>query len=164
MAFHIVQGSIGTECVDGMNAVMVNEVPGNMRAGGYRTAVYVDVKADNGQRVAIEDVFTGKAGGVLAGFGALTDEWLGVKSAAIEVSAKNAFVKIPSVLDIAYEPMKGIGGKNAALIGTGQRIALGKRLNVARSTVSRYVDYDIDWDSAGCNVFWGRFSHSNAAR
>lgn len=163
MAFNVLDGTYGDTRLTGLSAVMVNDVPGNMRAGGYRTAIYVDSRGDVAQRNAIELIFSGKAGGVWGGFASLTVQWLGIRHVPIEVSSRKATVRIPDVLDVTYEPMKGFGGKTSALIGTGQRIALGKRLNVGKSTVSRFNDYGISWDNTGCNVFWGRFSHSSTS-
>jgi hypothetical protein len=161
MAFHIVRGTYGSTALDGLNAIMVNEVPGNMRAGGYRTAVYVDERGDADQGAAIEAIFTGKAGGAFEGFDAFTVEWLGVKTTSIEVSTRRAMVLIPDVVEVAYEPIRGFGGRIAALVDTGQRIAMGKKLKVGQSSVSRFDDYGLHWDSSGSNVFWGRYSHSH---
>src|SRR5688572_20444015 len=103
MAFHIVDGRCGDVSLEGLNAVMVNAVPGNMRAGGYRTAVYLDARSSPEQRSLLERIFTGNAGGVWAGFAVLTVEWLGVKTADIEISRKKAMVSIPELLEIRYE-------------------------------------------------------------
>ena len=161
MAFHIVRGTYGSTPLSGLNVVSVHEVPGNMRAGGYRSAVYIDERGDADQRAAIETIFTGKAGGVYEGFDALTVEWLGVKPTSIDVSTRRAMVSIPDVVEIAYEPIRGFGGRIAALVDTGQRIALGKKVKVGRSTVSRFNDHGLHWDNSGGNVFWGRYSHSH---
>lgn len=161
MAFHVIDGAHDSTPLGGLNAVMVNDVPGNMRGGGYRTAVYVDEQGDRSQRAALESLFTGKSGGVFAGFAALTVEWLGVKHSPIQISVRQSVISIPNILSVSYAPMKGIGGKNAALVNTSQRIALGKKLNVGTSTNSHFTDYGIDWNNTGANVFWGTFSHSS---
>ena len=159
-SFHIVKGSYGSTDLRGLNVVSVHEVPGNMRAGGYRSATYVDERGDADQRTALEAIFTGQAGGVFEGFDALTVEWLGVKPAAVDVSTRRATVSIGGIAELTYEPVIGTGGGIAALVNTRQRIAMGKKLKVGQSKVSRFDDHDLHWDNAGSNVFWGRYSHT----
>lgn len=161
MGFHIVRGSYGPVPLEGQSAVMIVDVPGNMRAGGYRTGIYVEERGDAAQREAVEAIFTGKAGGVFEGLAALTMEWLGVKHVPIEMSTRRSVLSVPEVLDVAYTPFKGIGGRTAALVDTGQRIALGKKLKVGQATVSRVHDFGLDWDNEGGSVFFGRYSHSD---
>ena len=48
MGFHIVRGSYGPVPLEGQSAVMIVDVPGNMRAGGYRTGIYVEERGDAG--------------------------------------------------------------------------------------------------------------------
>ena len=161
MGFHIVRGTYGSVPLKGRTAVMIVDVPGNMRAGGYRTGIYVDEGGDAAQREAVEAIFTGNAGGVFESLAALTDEWLGVKHVPIEMSTRRSVLAVPQALDIAYEPYIGIGGRTAGLVNTGQRIAMGKKLKVGYATVSRITDFGFDWDNEGGSVFFGRYSHSD---
>ena len=161
MGFHIVRGTYGSVPLKGRTAVMIVDVPGNMRAGGYRTGIYIDEGGDAAQRAAVEAIFTGKAGGVFESLAALTDEWLGVKHVPIEMSTRRSVLAVPQALDIAYEPYIGIGGRTAGLVNTGQRIAMGKKLKVGYATVSRITDFGFDWDNEGGSVFFGRYSHSD---
>lgn len=161
MGFHIVRGTYGSVPLKGRTAVMIVDVPGNMRAGGYRTGIYIDDGGDTAQRAAVEAIFTGKSGGVFESLAALTDEWLGVKHVPIEMSTRRSVLAVPQALDIAYEPYIGIGGRTAGLVNSGQRIAMGKKLKVGYATVSRITDFGFDWDNAGGSVFFGRYAHSD---
>ena len=95
MGFHIVRGTYGSVPLKGRTAVMIVDVPGNMRAGGYRTGIYIDEGGDAAQRAAVEAIFTGKAGGVFESLAALTDEWLGVKHVPIEMSTRRSVLAVP---------------------------------------------------------------------
>ena len=161
MGFHIVRGTFGSVSLKGRTAVMVVDVPGNMRAGGYRTGIYVDDGGDTAQRAAVEAIFTRKVGGVFESLAALTDEWLGVKHVSIEMSTRRSVLAVPQALDIAYEPYIGIGGRTAGLVNSGQRHATGKKLKVGYATVSRITDFGFDWDNEGGRVFFGRYAHSD---
>ena len=160
-AFHIVEGHFGDVPMKGLNVVSVHDVPGNMRAGGYRSATYIDERGDTAQRDALTSIFTGQAGGAFEGFDALTVEWLGVKATKVVVSTRSAKVSIPDICDVSYEPILGVGDKIAAIMNTRQRMAQGGKLKVGQTTISRFDDHDLHWDSTGGNAFWGRYTHTN---
>ncbi len=160
-AFHIVKGHYGSTSLNGLNAVSAHDVPGNMRAGGYRSATYLDQRGDADQRAAMRAIFTGQAGGAFEGFDALTVERLGVKETRVVVSTRRARVEIADIAEVAYEPTPGFGDRIAAIVDTRQRMAQGKRLKVGQTTVSRFDDHGMQWDSSGNNAFWGRFTHTN---
>ena len=147
-----------------LNAILVAEVPGNMRAGGYRTGVLVDERGDAEQQAAMKAIFSGKAGGVFEGIDALTIEWLGVDAAPVKFSTRTAKASIPGVLELAYEPINGFGGRTPELKNTRQRIALGGKLKVGQSSVCRFNNFGLEWDSSGGNVFWGRYTHTHESR
>ena len=164
MGFHIVHGTYGSTSLNGLNAILVAEVPGNMRAGGYRTGVLVDDRGDPDQQAAMKAIFSGKAGGVFEGVDALTVEWLGVDAAPVKFSTRTAKASIPGVLELAYAPINGFGGKTPELKNTRQRIALGGKLKVGQSSVCRFNNFGLEWDSSGGNVFWGRYTHTHESR
>ena len=118
MGFHIVRGTFGSTSLDGLNAILVAKVPGNMRAGGYRTGALVDDRDDAEQQAAMKAIFSGKAGGIFEGVDALTVERLGVVAAPVKFSTRTAKASIPGVLELAYEPINGFGGRTPELKNT----------------------------------------------
>ena len=58
--------------------------PGHMLEVKWKVAPYVDERADQGQQDALTQIFSGQAGGHLAGLAPLIGEVLGVKAAPIE--------------------------------------------------------------------------------
>ena len=161
MAFHIIRGNFGSTPLDGLNAILVAEVPGSMRAGDYRTGVLVDDRGDQGQQAAMKAIFSGKAGGVFEGIDALTVEWLGVDTAPIKFSTRTQKASIPGILEVDYAPINGFSGKVPELKNTRQRIALGGKLKCGQSSVCRFNNFGLQWDSSGGNVFWGRYTHTH---
>src|SRR5262249_58066456 len=69
LAFHIEKGKYGDVDLSGLNAVQALTTPGVMSAGGGTLAVYVDDRATPEQRAALEEIFTGSAGGPPSPFG-----------------------------------------------------------------------------------------------
>ena len=85
VAWHIEQGRFGQIDLDGLNAVLaVYSPPGRMLEVKWKVALYVDERANQDQRDALTQIFSGQAGGHLAGVAPLIGEVLGVKAVPIE--------------------------------------------------------------------------------
>ena len=61
--FHIDQGSYGGATLDGLNVAMAVRTPGPMAEGNWSVALYLDERADEQQRQALQAIFTGSVGG-----------------------------------------------------------------------------------------------------
>ncbi len=64
-AFHINSGSYGNVTLDGLNVAMIARTPGPMAEGNWSVAMYLDERANEQQRQALEAIFSGSAGGPL---------------------------------------------------------------------------------------------------
>lgn len=62
-AIHFDKGSYGSVPLDGLNVVILYDAPQKMFAGGWAEAFYIEDRADENQREAIEMIFSGRAGG-----------------------------------------------------------------------------------------------------
>ena len=110
-AFHVDQGVYENIRLDGLNAVVIARSPGTMAEGNWAAAVYLDEKADDHQREALQAIFTGAAGGrPLGGLAPLISTVLGIKSAAItyEKRGKRRAVQIPNLMDMGVHPAPGL--------------------------------------------------------
>ncbi len=56
--FHIDDGSFGDVSLDGLNVALVARTPGPMGEGNWQVALYLDDQADDGQRDALQAIFT----------------------------------------------------------------------------------------------------------
>src|SRR5260370_23369487 len=81
--FHIDDGSFGHVSLDGLNVALVARTPGPMGEENWQVAVYLDDQADDGQRDALQAIFTGAAGGVMGNLAPLISEALGVRTDSI---------------------------------------------------------------------------------
>src|SRR2546425_3921030 len=59
LATHIGSGNYGNTDLSGLNAVQALTTPGEMAKGGGTLVVYVDERANDDQRAALEAIFTG---------------------------------------------------------------------------------------------------------
>jgi hypothetical protein len=86
LAWHVRKGNYGDVDLDDMNVVAVGSFEGNIWTGEAKPAMgfFVDERADEGQREAIETIFGGDAGGWPGGFAALIDDVRGIEYAPIE--------------------------------------------------------------------------------
>jgi hypothetical protein len=90
IAWHIDQGRFGQIDLDGLNAVLAVHSPGHMLEVKWKVALYVDERADQSQQHALTQIFSGQAGGPLAGMAPLIGEVLGVKTARLSASKRRS--------------------------------------------------------------------------
>jgi hypothetical protein len=86
LAWHINEGNYGDVKLDDLNVVAVGSFEGNIWAGEAKPKMgfFIDERADDAQREAIQVIFGGDAGGWPGGFAALIDEVLGIEYAPIK--------------------------------------------------------------------------------
>ncbi len=86
LAWHISEGSYGDTRLDDLSVVAIGTFEGNIWAGEAKPKMgfYIDERADDSQRGALQTIFGGEAGGWPAGFAELVDEVLGIEYAPIE--------------------------------------------------------------------------------
>lgn len=88
LIWHIQKGHYGTLTLDGLNVAMLGSFRGNVweKASDFKDAIFMDERADDGQRAALQTVFSGHAGGWPKRFGELVQgEHVGFAFAPIEV-------------------------------------------------------------------------------
>jgi hypothetical protein len=86
LAWHVNEGSYGDVTLDGLNAVAVGSFEGNIWAGEAKPAMgfFIDERADESQREALQAIFGGQAGGWPGTFAELIDDMRGIEFAPIE--------------------------------------------------------------------------------
>lgn len=87
LAWHVREGNYGDVPLNGLNVVAVGSFEGNIWAGeaiNSAMGFFIDERADESQRQALQTVFGGKAGGWPAGFAELIDEVRGIEFAPID--------------------------------------------------------------------------------
>jgi hypothetical protein len=162
LAFHIENGKYGDLDLSGLNAVQALTTPGVMSAGGGTLAVYVDDRANPEQRAALEEIFTGAAGGPPSLFGPMVANLLPTRSAPISFAAegKKRSVTIVNVTAVTVEAITGAGGQ--AVWMENLRHPYSTRLAIARGSSSQYKDHQLSFDNSGRNGHYSCIDWSNA--
>ena len=163
MAFHIDRGGYGNLALDGLNAIVMVYTPGVMADGNWSVALYLDARADDRQRQALQAIFTGAAGGPIAALAPLISKVLGIKAVPITYSSidKKRSVEISGVLHMAvhatpsFLPDKEIWATNAhPFAPDGLAMAVGDQ-------GSTWEDYGMRWDNSGKNGHYAAIKWSN---
>lgn len=160
--FHIDQGSYGSATLNGLNVAMIVRTPGPMAEGNWSVALYLDERADEQQRQALQAIFTGSVGGPLAALAPLISTLLGVKTVPITFhkEGKSRSVKIPSIMHLAVHavpsmnPDEEIWAKNAHFIAPSVALAVGDEK-------STWEDYGMRWDNASKNAHYAPINWSS---
>ncbi len=112
MAWHIDRGTINGTDVSDRTMSLINHIPGNVLAGNWKVALFVDDKASEAQEKAMLDVWTGKAGGPVADLVQLVGEVVAIERATISYELKEGkgTLRIGNIVDAAMEPYRGPTG------------------------------------------------------
>jgi len=160
--FHIDRGGYDATTLDGLNVAMIARTPGPMAQGNWSVALYLDERADEQQRQALQSIFTGAVGGPLATLTPLISTVLGAKTVPITFhkEGKRRSIDIPSVMQMAVRalpslnPDEEIWAKNAHPFASSVSLAVGEEK-------STWADYGMRWDNSGKNGHYAPISWSN---
>ena len=161
LAFHIETGDFNGVSLEGLNFVIAAYTPESMGAGNWTTAIYVDERAADEQRSALERILSGDIGGPMANWMALTTDFRGTKYRAItfEADGDSRRVTIPNVMDFNIEGIREGGTREVMrLENVGHPVS--STLALARGTASTYTDHGMTWDNTGKNAHFADFSWS----
>jgi len=162
LATHIARGSYGSVDLSSLNALQALTTPGEMSKGGGTLAIYVDSRANDAQRAALESIFNGNAGGPPSLMNGMVARRLPAKSAEIKFSSNGTkfTVSIPGITDVTVEGVIGAGGQVVWLENVGHPFS--QRLAAAKATRSRFADHYLDFENSGRNGHFSRISWSNS--
>lgn len=164
IGWHIDKGYHGSINLNGLNVVAIYHAIGNMVKGPkWRTAVYLDERADKAQSEALGKIFSGQAGGFPATVATFIGQVLGVKTTKIDFVAegKKRHLVIPNILELDAESVPGGSPDqeskvtNPAFYGSP-----GFDPVISRSTKYTYHDHKLEWDNSGKNAFHSKFSYA----
>ncbi len=163
LAFHIDQGSYGGVALDGLSAVMTARTPGVMAEGNWTVAVYLDDRADERQRDALQNIFTGAAGGPLGGLAPLISNVLGIKSVPISYrkAGKRRSLEIPSLMHLAVRAVPGLDPDREIVAANAHPFAPQGVVLAVGDEGSIWTDYGMRWDNSGKNGHYAAIRWSN---
>jgi hypothetical protein len=148
--------------LDGFNSMLVIYSPGHILKGGWKVALYVDERGNAQQREALAGIFSGKAGGPLAGLAPLIAEVLGVKPATIGFASdgKRRTFSVANVADVEVVGIDGQGGKPVLIENAPVAAVVGVASVLARSTRATYSDHGLNWVQSDKNGFFSSFTYA----
>lgn len=159
LAYHIREGTYGDVRLDGLSVVAVASFKGNVWAGEAKISLglFIDERADAGQRQALQMVFSGQAGGFMAGFARSIGEVRGIEFVPISfaVAADLAYWraeipgKVAASADALTGPTTPHGARVQLLNPPGSEVGPGQIATWGKTTNNRVDAYGYQWDWAG---------------
>jgi hypothetical protein len=161
VAWHIDKGTHDQVTLDGLNVALAVHSPGHMAQTKWNAAVYVDQRATSEQEALLVKIFGGKAGGHPAALASFIGRILGVKKVPITFTqkGKQLSVEIPSIVELATEPLQGAGGADVQISGHPLCVAPGFAVTVSRSKTLKYSDHGMSWNLTQKNAFFSAFEY-----
>jgi hypothetical protein len=161
LAFHIDEGDFNGVSLENLNFMVAVYTPGVMGAGNWITALYVDERATDAQRHAMDRILSGDLGGPMARFIPLTSDFRGTSYCSIsyQSTGNSRSVSIPGVIDFNVEGIKA-GRRRGVMriVNTGHPV--NSTLALAQGTASTYTDHGMNWDNTGKNGHYAPFDWS----
>jgi hypothetical protein len=155
LAWNVREGSYGDVRLEDLNLVALGGFEGNLWAGeaSARMGMFIDERADERQREALQAIFSGEAGGWPARFAASIGEFRGMEVAPIrfEVADDLAYwsVEIPGRVTGRAEALTGPTtppGKRVQTINPpGSEVGPGQIATWGRSVEARSEGFGFNW-------------------
>jgi len=155
--WHVDTGHFEGTPLDGLNVALALHIPGHALKGNFRVGVYVDQRANTAQRAALDAIFTGKAGGPLAGLRPLISEQLPPKAAQMDLVAegKRRRMVLSGLGEIDETALQGAGG--ADVIVHNAPLAAVPTITIAKSARVSLHDQGFNFDFSDKSGFFSNF-------
>ena len=163
LTWHIDDGQFGEVNLDGFNTALAAYSPGHMLQTKWKVALYVDERANQDQRDALAQIFSGQAGGHLANLGPLIGEVLGVKAVPIEYRSegKRRSMRMGDFAESEIEGLPGQDGGDVTIASHPFAPVPGFPAVVAKSKQMNFIDYGLKWEVSSKNGFFSRFAYQS---
>ena len=149
LVFEIAEGDVDGTDVGGLNVALIADTPKVMTDGNWKLGVFVDERASDEQGEKLVQVFSGQAGGPMAGLAPLVGEVLGVERARIEVQEDGLrhSVRVGDAIDFEIEDIVPFGVENGRPVRfDGMFHPLGSDLTMAEAKRSRINAFGIEYE------------------
>ncbi len=159
LAWHIREGSYGDVQLDGLNVVALGVFEGNIWAGETKAVmgIFMDERADESQREALQMIFAGEAGGWPGEFANVIGEVRGIEYVPIEFEIADdlAFwrAEIPGRVEARAEALSGPttppGERVQVHNAPGAEVGPGQVATWGRATADRAEGFGFKWEWDG---------------
>jgi hypothetical protein len=161
--FHVDEGSFGDVSLDGLNVALVARAPGPMAEGNWQVALDLDDQADDGQREALQAIFTGAAGGVMGNLAPLIGEVLGVRSASIRwhKEGRQRSVEVDEVMRMSVHAVPSINPDGEIWTTNAHPFAPEGLALAVGDANGTFDDYGLRWNNSGKNAHYAPINWSS---
>jgi hypothetical protein len=165
IAWRIEEGNYGNVRLDGLNAVLYANIPGNLWDGGLTAGIYFDQRAAPEQLQALGAVFSGQAGGWPHLMSALFAQLLPPKQVPISYEKVDGeyYIKVPGLLEVGTEQvpsaMPGAPPLDPKVDNLAVPFYTGPA-SVRRSRVLKLTDPAMSFEHSGRSSLIGHFEYS----
>ena len=158
LAWHVRKGSYGGVTLDGLNVIALGYFEGNIWAGAKATmGIFIDARADEPQRDAMQTIFGGKAGGWPGEFAQNIAEVRGIEFVPIEFEVAGDLATwraaIPGKVEAKAEALTGPttlpGQRVQTLNPPGSEVGPNAVATWGKSKVDRADAFGFKWDRSG---------------
>ena len=158
LAWHVRKGSYGGVTLDGLNVIALGYFEGNLWAGAKATmAIFIDARADDRQRDAMQTIFGGKAGGWPGEFAQNIAEVRGIDFVPIEFELAGDLAtwraaipgKVEAKAEALTSPTTLPGQRVQTLNPPGSEVGPNAVATWGKSTVDRADAFGFKWDRSG---------------
>ena len=159
LAYHIRQGRYGEVPLDGLNLIGVGHFVGNIWGGETKATMgfFIDQRASEPQRAALQAIWGGRAGGFPELFAALIGEMRGIEFVPIEFEIADDLAhwraEIPGRVVARAEalagPMTPPGKRVQTLNAPGSEMGPGTVATWGRATADSVDAFGFKWEWAG---------------
>jgi hypothetical protein len=163
VAWSIDHGQVNGVDVSGLGVVSVSYHGGHRHGAKAQVALYVDERADDEQRQALAEVFTGRLGGPLAELAEMTGQVSLVQRAPINFTSDRGTTKVTvgQAVVVTMSPIVGANDRVMTVTDGALATLLGTPVEVGRSS-SYKLDlgsegFELDLEGRGANR--GRFAY-----
>jgi hypothetical protein len=158
LVWHVNEGTYGDVALDGLNVLAVGYFKGNIWAGAKATmGIFIDARADDRQRGALQTIFGGQAGGWPGQFAQTIAEIRGLEVAPIEFEIAGDLARwraaVPGKVEATAEALSGPTtppGKRVQTINPpGSEVGPGGAATWGTSTIDRADAFGFKWSRSG---------------
>ena len=120
LGWYVDRGTVQGVDVSDHCVCLLGHIPGNILAGNWKVAVFVDDRCTEEQQTALLNVFTGQLGGAVADLAALIGQVVSVERTPItfDVVEGKGYIKIGDVAEARLAPYQGATGNLTSLNDT----------------------------------------------
>jgi hypothetical protein len=159
LVWHINEGNYGDVGLDGLNFAAVARFEGNIWDEGTTADMgfFVDERADERQREAMQTIFSGQAGGWPAAFAAKLGDMLGMEPARIEVEIADDLAnwraeipgKVKAGADVLEGPTSVPGKRTEVHDPPGSEVGPGSVATYGTATADEVDAFGLTWNWNG---------------